>query len=242
VSRLPGTTLQRLRWAVRGVLALGVAASITANVLHARPNLISQVISAWPPLAFLITVELISRVPVHRRSLAGVRLVATSAIAGIAAWVSYWHMAAVASRYGETGASPYLLPMSVDGLIVIASVSLVELAGRIRAVAEQTTEPVPAPAPVVAEEPAIPDTSKPDTEAAPPRPAARRAGRPSAAKKVAKAAARMPDASVDKIAAKTKVSERTVRRHLAAMSTDPEPATAGSANGAAAAHLLRTTE
>ena len=59
-------------------------------------------------------------------------LLATTAIAGIAAWVSYWHMAGVAARYGETGASPYLLPLSVDGLVIVASVSLVELAGRIR--------------------------------------------------------------------------------------------------------------
>ena len=55
-------------------------------------------------------------------------------------------MAGVAARYGETGASPYLLPFSVDGLIVVASISLVELAGRIRA-AEQPA-PVPAPRPL----------------------------------------------------------------------------------------------
>lgn len=127
--------LHRIRWAVRGVLFLGVAASVTANILHARHNPISQTIAAWPPLAFLITVELISRVPVHRRSTAALRLVATAAIAGIAAWVSYWHMAATVSRYGETGAAPYLMPFSVDGLIVVASLSLVELAGRIRAAA-----------------------------------------------------------------------------------------------------------
>ena len=53
-------------------------------------------------------------------------------ISGIAAWVSYWHMAGVAARYGETDASPYLLPVSVDGLIVVASICLVELSGRIR--------------------------------------------------------------------------------------------------------------
>lgn len=46
--------------------------------------------------------------------------------------MSYWHLAGVATRYGETDASPYLLPVSVDGLIVAASISLVELAGRIR--------------------------------------------------------------------------------------------------------------
>ncbi|GAA1025643.1 hypothetical protein GCM10009557_00350 [Virgisporangium ochraceum] len=124
-------TLIRLRWGVRVVLTLGVAASVTANVLHAEQHPISQAIAAWPPVALLLTVELISRVPVHRRALAVVRILATVAIAGIAAWVSYWHMAGVAARYGETGASPYLLPLSVDGLIVVASVCLVELAGRI---------------------------------------------------------------------------------------------------------------
>src|SRR3954451_20977383 len=123
--------LRRVRWAVRATLLLGVAASVTANVLHARDNPISQAIAAWPPLALLLTVELISRVPVHRRSVALTRLAATAIIAGIAAWVSYWHMAGVAARYGETGASPYLLPLSVDGLIVVASICLVELGGRI---------------------------------------------------------------------------------------------------------------
>jgi hypothetical protein len=124
--------LRRIRWAVRATLALGVAASVAANILHAQRNPVSEVIAAWPPLALLLTIELISRLPVHRRSLAAVRLSATAAIAGIAACVSYWHMVGVAAHYGETGPSPYLLPFSVDGLVVVASVSLVELAGRIR--------------------------------------------------------------------------------------------------------------
>ncbi|QGN49806.1 DUF2637 domain-containing protein [Micromonospora sp. WMMC415] len=136
LSRTEAARLRRLRWAVRAGLTLGVAASIAANVLHARPNLISQVIAAWPPLALLLTVELISRVPSHRRSLAILRLLATAVIAGIAAWVSYWHMAGVAARYGETAAgASYLLPISVDGLVVVASISLVEIAGHIRGTA-----------------------------------------------------------------------------------------------------------
>ena len=137
---MPLPQLRRVRWAVRATLLLGVAASVVANVLHALDNPISQAIAAWPPLALLLTVELISRVPVHRRSLAAARLVATATIAGIAAWVSYWHMVGVAARYGETGASPYLLPLSVDGLIVVASICLVELAGRISTL-ERPAEP-----------------------------------------------------------------------------------------------------
>jgi hypothetical protein len=132
-EKVPLPQLRRVRWAVRTTLTLGVAASVVANVLHAQDNPISQAIAAWPPLALLLAVELISRVPVHRRLLAAARLAATATIAGIAAWVSYWHMAGVAARYGETGASPYLLPLSVDGLIVVASICLVELGGRISA-------------------------------------------------------------------------------------------------------------
>jgi hypothetical protein len=154
---------------VRAALTLGVAASVAANVLHAERNPISQAIAAWPPLALLLTVELISRVPMHRRSLAFARLAATAAIAGIAAWVSYWHMAGVASRYGETGASPFLLPLSVDGLIIVASVCLVELAGRIRISEDHDIEakaltaavPAPPPAPVPPPTPAPPPSRAP---------------------------------------------------------------------------------
>jgi hypothetical protein len=49
--------LARIRWGVRAALLLGVATSVAANILHARPNPISQAIAAWPPLALLLTVE-----------------------------------------------------------------------------------------------------------------------------------------------------------------------------------------
>lgn len=127
--------LKRLRWAVRMVLLLGVAASVAANILHANPNPISQTIAAWPSLAFLLTVELSSRIPMTRRLRAGLRIAATAVIAGIAGWISYWHMADVAARYGETSVSAHLLPFTVDGLIVVCSVSLVELAVKIASLA-----------------------------------------------------------------------------------------------------------
>ncbi len=126
-----------VRWGARATLTLGVAASGAANILHAQPDPIARAISAWPPLALLLAVELISRIPVHRRWMAAVRLTAASLLAGIAGWVSYWHMAAVAAVYGETSSSAHLLPLTVDGLIVVASISLVELNARIRAYTEQ---------------------------------------------------------------------------------------------------------
>lgn len=124
--------LRQVRWAVRTVLGCGVAASLAANVMHAHPNEYSRVIAAWPPMALFATIEVISRVPIHRPILAATRVAATVCIGGIAAWVSYWHMAAVVADYGEHGITPYLLPISVDGLVIVASISLFELADRIR--------------------------------------------------------------------------------------------------------------
>jgi hypothetical protein len=152
---MTGHNLSRVRWAVRATLALGVAASVAANILHARPNLVSQTIAAWPPLALLVTVELISRVPVGRVWLSVTRLLAAGCISGIAAWVSYWHMAGVVARYGETGASPYLMPFSVDGLIVVASICLVEIGSQIRA--PTRTAPTVPPAPAVVSTVDIPE-------------------------------------------------------------------------------------
>jgi hypothetical protein len=178
------THLRRLRWIVRLALALGVAASIAANVLHARDNLISQTIAAWPPLALLLTVELISRVPVHRRALAAVRIAATGVIAAIAAWVSYWHMAGVTARYGETSTSAHLMPLSVDGLIVVASISLVELGGHIRTLDPALT-PQTSPAPTRSA-PAKPTTTTARSHADTSNPAGTATARPAKATTPAK--------------------------------------------------------
>lgn len=230
--------LRRIRWAVRAVLALGVAASIAGNVLHAQDNIISQIMSAWSPLALLLTIELISRVPVHSRSLALARWAATATIAGIAAWVSYWHMAGVASRYGETGASPYLLPLSVDGLVVVASICLVELAGRIRdalgthtvtqpaaievAAPTAVTNPEPAAANASPQPPTGAESDAPDDET----PAGQRVRQDGRTTQEVEAAVRAikaadPSLSQRKIAALALTSPATVRRILGSPSDAP---------------------
>ncbi|WP_433721732.1 helix-turn-helix domain-containing protein [Actinoplanes sp. CA-051413] len=198
---------------MRGALLLGVATSVAANILHALPNPISQAIAAWPPLALLLTVELISRIPVQRRSLTAVRLAATATIAAIAAWVSYWHMTGVASRYGEVGAAPYLIPLSVDGLIVVASVCLVELAGRLQPSPDRpdtATDTQADSQPDITPEP-TPDAAR----ATPKRPARKR----DTGKAVARLRARHPDLPAQEIARRLGVTDRTVRRHLSTTTT-----------------------
>ncbi|GHJ52925.1 hypothetical protein Nm8I071_22320 [Nonomuraea sp. TT08I-71] len=70
--------------------------------------------------------------------------------------MSYWHLVGVAARYGETehGAA-HLLPISVDGLVIVASVSLAELTARIRA-----GQPEQHPQPPVAATPSPASTTR----------------------------------------------------------------------------------
>ncbi|MFC7530489.1 DUF2637 domain-containing protein [Actinoplanes sp. GCM10030250] len=129
-------------------------------------------------------------------------------------------MVDVATRYGEAASSAYLLPFSVDGLIVVASISLVEIGRRIRALNETATETTPADAEAIV--PVTPAAPLPAADPAPipaikRTPAKRVTPRPASAEKVAKVAARMPDAPVSQIAAKAGVSISTARRHLAAL-------------------------
>lgn len=49
------------RMSARVAFALGVVASLAANIAHAQPNLGARIISAWPAVALLAVVELMSR-------------------------------------------------------------------------------------------------------------------------------------------------------------------------------------
>lgn len=116
-------------WWVRIGLAAGVAASVFANAMHAEDDNVARAIAAWAPLAFFAVVEFLSRMPAAKLSPAALfRFAAAGVVGGVAAWISYWHMVAVADKYGED--SPHLLPLSVDGLIVVTSMCLYELKRR----------------------------------------------------------------------------------------------------------------
>lgn len=141
----PITTGQR--WFLRACFTLGAGASLAANMLHAEPSVISRIIGAWPPLALLLTVEILARYPVRRPWLATLRIAVAAAIAGIAAWVSYSHMVELIRQYGETGAAPYLIPLSVDGLMIVASIGMVELSTPAPSTPAVTPERSPKPEP-----------------------------------------------------------------------------------------------
>ena len=74
------------------------------------------------------------RAPRTARPLPGDRLVrlatvlAVVAVAGVAAYVSYWHAVEVVTRHGEHGLIGHLYPVAIDGIIIAASMVLLDAA------------------------------------------------------------------------------------------------------------------
>ena len=128
---------------------------------------------------------------------------------------SYQHQHALLVEYGNPQTSATLLPLAVDALILMASVSLAVIAERRRALA--------APAQVIEVNSSVSDTvSDTGSPAEQPERQVRRTPRKATtADKVAVARKRTPDASAADIARRLKVSERTVARHLAALNPVP---------------------
>lgn len=52
---------RRYRWSAWLAFWMGVVASIVANVLAAEPSVIARCISAWPSIAFVLVIEVITR-------------------------------------------------------------------------------------------------------------------------------------------------------------------------------------
>ncbi|GAA4682068.1 DUF2637 domain-containing protein [Phytohabitans rumicis] len=226
-------------WAYAGAL-LGGAVSVAANVAHSyvppaaavaawSPQPGSVVGAMFWPVALFVAVEILARVPWP----AGARWVALRfagllPVALVAAVVSYRHLSGLLAFYGEDAITAAVGPLAVDGLMVMATGALLATSGRRRPAPAVVVEPVEVPAPVpvvepaVAEPPAVElvDVAPPVEPGAPERPARKPSRRQSAAERVARAVRRTPHASPAAVAARLKLSERTVQRHWPASTVD----------------------
>lgn len=135
-------------WAWTGFL-LGIVVSIAANVAHTWypiqahgpgwvPPIGAQAAAGFYPVAVLLTVELMSRVPWPDGWWWGAaRFGGVGIVAAVAAVVSYRHMYALLLVYGEDQTTASIGPLAVDGLMVVASFALLAIgrAERVRPVA-----------------------------------------------------------------------------------------------------------
>ncbi|WP_431888715.1 hypothetical protein [Nocardiopsis alba] len=178
-----------LPWAA---FALGAAGSLAANLLDAVDavqDAANGVPVDWPemaaalffatlvPVALLLVVEMLIRSGKDRDGLAAVMWIGAALVAAGAAIMSMGHMFKVMISLGQPPLFAALMPLAVDGLMLVASVALAR-AGRAASVPVESVPAVAvAPAPEAAPEaeaeaapvvPAsVPDDVPPVPEAAP---------------------------------------------------------------------------
>lgn len=146
--------LRRLRWLVGLTVLAGIAASVIMNVMHAPDNVWARFVATVPPLFLFGTLELIARIPSSGRMLTVMRVLGAAIVAIGAAAISYAQQRAAVHSLGFPQWEATVWPVIIDGFMVVASVSLVEVVRKIRqmtsvtvtvAVAESPAAPVPAP-------------------------------------------------------------------------------------------------
>jgi hypothetical protein len=215
------TTATSRGWAYTGA-TLGGLVSVAANVAHSyvppaaapagwRPETGAVVGAVFWPIAVFVAVEILARTAWP--SGAGwtlVRYLGLLPVALVAAVVSYRHLSGLLTHYSEDGITAVIGPLAVDGLMVMATGALIASSARRVAVAVEASSDA-----VAAEVLDTPATAGKVSGAS--RPPKRQ---PSAAERVARAVAKTPDASTAQLAARLKLSERTVQRHMPTEAVD----------------------
>ena len=122
----------------------GIVASVSANVARIyvppknapvdwSPPVGAIIAAAFWPIALLISLEIISRVQWPKGRVWFVtRYGGLTAVAAIAAVISYRHMSGLLRFYGESGVDATIGPLAVDGLMVVSSVALLAIADNVR--------------------------------------------------------------------------------------------------------------
>jgi peptidoglycan/LPS O-acetylase OafA/YrhL len=126
------TELKRLRWVVLAVVLACIFSSVAMNVLHAPDNVWARFVGALPPLAVFGCLELTARIPSSTRWLTIVRIVGATIVAGGAAYLSYFQQFAAIMDLGFPHDQALIWPGVIDGTMIVASVSLVEVIRKIR--------------------------------------------------------------------------------------------------------------
>lgn len=164
----PGRSWARLGFGV------GIVASIAANVAHSylkparaaatwTPQGGAIVAAAFWPVALLISIEVISRVHWPDGWLWKlIRHGGLTAVAGIAAIISYRHMSALLASYGEDAVSAAIGPLAVDGFMAVCSGALLAIGhAQARQAAHDRVPEIAAPEPPLVHDRLPPPTVDP---------------------------------------------------------------------------------
>ena len=132
--------LKKLCW---GAVVFGFITSAGGNILHAVESYVGShpvtlsiaiALAAMIPAIFGFMFEIASRIFFRKEAHIVMKVIAftgAAGISGITAWNSYFHQRDAFSHFGDA-TQAMLLPLAIDGLMIIGSVYLLELGFQIR--------------------------------------------------------------------------------------------------------------
>lgn len=130
----------RLRRWLRVMVIGGGVVSVAINMLHAgiNGNQVAIGLSVLPPILVLVPAEVMGRTPVdpkwpwHKKY---VRPFVMIGIAGGGAWLSYWAQSGAIMHYTDGNyQEAHILPLLVDGFMIIMSYTIYQVSERLMAV------------------------------------------------------------------------------------------------------------
>src|SRR6188474_3294166 len=136
-------TLNVMRKACQGAVIFGFVTSAGGNVLHAVEAsqgeswgfiAIAVVLAVLIPAIFGIMFEIATRVVFRKEAHWLMKVIAfagSAGISGITAWNSYFHQRDAFVHFGDMTQAT-LLPLAIDGLMIVGSIYLIELGFQIR--------------------------------------------------------------------------------------------------------------
>lgn len=112
------------------VLLIGI--TVTLNVMHAPPNWGARLIGGTPPVFVFFCIELISRIPATSKMLMYGRIATTIIVSGFSFAISYQQQVEFIHALGFVGWVVKTYPIIIDGVMVVATLSLVEVTRKVR--------------------------------------------------------------------------------------------------------------
>jgi hypothetical protein len=138
----------RRLWAfVTAVTWLLVAVTVTLNVMHAPGGIVAHSIGGSAPVFLFLCVEFIARIPGTSFWLSFGRVAASLVVAGICFGISWQQQVNFMTSVGFQGWTVYAYPVMIDGVMLVAVLSLVEVTRKVRSLRAARADLLDAAAP-----------------------------------------------------------------------------------------------
>jgi len=123
-----------------------VSVAVTLNVMHAPGGIVAHSIGGSAPVFMFVCVYLIARVPATSRWLSFGRILPTVAVAGICFAISWQQQVNFMLSVGYTGWTVFAYPVMIDGVMLVSTLSLVEVTRKVRSLRSALADLTEAPA------------------------------------------------------------------------------------------------